>query len=47
MSTAVLESHLSSRDVETRPSILRLTAVELRKMVDARAGFWLLLSIFG
>lgn len=47
MSTAVLESHLSVRDVERRPSLLRLTAVELRKMVDTRAGFWLLLSIFG
>lgn len=47
MSTAVLESHLTHRAVEMRPSFLRLTAVELRKMVDTRAGFWLLLSIFG
>jgi ABC-2 type transport system permease protein len=46
MSTAVLESHLSHGRVERRPSLLRLTAVELRKMVDTRAGFWLLLSIF-
>jgi ABC-2 type transport system permease protein len=44
MSTAVLESPLSA--VERRPSLLRLAAVELRKMVDTRAGFWLLLSIF-
>ncbi|KXK59356.1 hypothetical protein AWW66_24760 [Micromonospora rosaria] len=28
-----------------RPSLLRLTAVESRKLVDTRAGFWLLLSI--
>jgi ABC-2 type transport system permease protein len=44
MSTAVLESPLSA--VDRRPSLLRLAAVELRKMVDTRAGFWLLLSIF-
>ncbi len=47
MSTAVLESPLSRRDVERRPSLWRLTAVELRKMVDTRAGFWLLLCILG
>ncbi|NYH45218.1 hypothetical protein HNR22_004945 [Micromonospora jinlongensis] len=28
-----------------RPSLLRLTAVELRKLVDTRAGRWLLISI--
>jgi ABC-2 type transport system permease protein len=28
-----------------RPGLPRLTGVELRKMVDTRAGFWLLLSI--
>jgi ABC-2 type transport system permease protein len=47
MSTAVLESPLPRQDVERRPGLVRLTAVELRKMVDTRAGFWLLLSIFG
>jgi ABC-2 type transport system permease protein len=47
MSTAVLESPLSRRDVESRPGFTRLVGVELRKMVDTRAGFWLLLSIFG
>ncbi len=47
MSTAVLESQLSSHDVERRPRLGRLTAVELRKMVDTRAGFWMLLGIFG
>ena len=26
----------------TRPGLPRLTAVELRKMADTRAGFWLL-----
>jgi ABC-2 type transport system permease protein len=29
----------------SRPSLGRLTGVELRKMVDTRAGFWLLTSI--
>lgn len=29
----------------TRPSLTRLTAVELRKMVDTRAGFWLQLAV--
>ncbi|MET8230279.1 ABC transporter permease [Micromonospora sp. NPDC005298] len=28
-----------------RPSLLRLTAVELRKLVDTRAGRWLLITI--
>ncbi|PZF91506.1 ABC transporter permease [Micromonospora deserti] len=28
-----------------RPSLLRLTAVELRKLVDTRAGLWLLITI--
>jgi ABC-2 type transport system permease protein len=45
MSTAVLETPLSRRDVERSPSLARLAAVELRKMVDTRAGFWVLLSI--
>lgn len=47
MSTAVLESPISRHDVETRPSLGRLISVELRKMVDTRAGFWLLLGILG
>jgi ABC-type transport system involved in multi-copper enzyme maturation permease subunit len=29
----------------TRPSLPRLSGVELRKMVDTRAGFWLLLIV--
>ena len=33
--------------VEQRPPITRLTKVELRKMVDTRAGFWLLFTTFG
>ncbi len=28
-----------------RPSLARLTRVELRKMVDTRSGFWLLLAV--
>jgi ABC-2 type transport system permease protein len=30
-----------------RPSLARLTRVELRKMVDTRSGFWLLLTVVG
>jgi ABC-2 type transport system permease protein len=29
----------------TRPGLGRLTRVELRKMIDTRAGFWLLLAV--
>jgi ABC-2 type transport system permease protein len=47
MSTAVVELPLTHRDVERRPSLWRLTSVELRKMVDTRAGFWVLLGILG
>jgi ABC-2 type transport system permease protein len=31
--------------VDIKPSLSRLTAVELRKLVDTRAGFWLLTVI--
>ena len=33
------------RPADTRPGLGRLTAVELRKMTDTRAGFWLQLAI--
>lgn len=36
------ESSLGLTDAASRPSLLRLTRVEGRKMVDTRAGFWLL-----
>jgi ABC-2 type transport system permease protein len=42
--TAVLDSPIAGRDAGRRPSLFRLTGVELRKMVDTRAGFWLLVS---
>ncbi|MBX5440264.1 MAG: ABC transporter permease [Solirubrobacteraceae bacterium] len=32
-------------DPDARPSLARLTGVELRKMADTRAGFWLLAAI--
>jgi ABC-2 type transport system permease protein len=45
--TARFDDPLSPRSVDTarehRPSIVTLTRVELRKMYDTRAGFWLLL----
>jgi ABC-type transport system involved in multi-copper enzyme maturation permease subunit len=42
MTTATLAPPLTGRDA--RPGLARLTAVELRKMTDTRAGFWLLLG---
>jgi ABC-2 type transport system permease protein len=42
MSTVALPAPVA-RPV-ARPSLWRLTVVELRKMTDTRAGFWLLLS---
>ena len=33
------------RRADTRPGLGRLTAVELRKMTDTRAGFWLQLAV--
>lgn len=32
---------------DRRPGLARLTKVELRKMVDTRSGFWLLLAVAG
>jgi ABC-2 type transport system permease protein len=34
-------------DTIKRPSLARLTRVELRKMVDTRSGFWLQLAVLG
>ena len=42
MSTAVLPAPVSSRGASSRPGLGRLVLVELRKMSDTRAGFWLL-----
>jgi ABC-2 type transport system permease protein len=47
MSTAVLPAPTSARGASSRPGLGRLTLVELRKMTDTRAGFWLLLSTVG
>jgi ABC-2 type transport system permease protein len=43
MSTTTLAPpiHLNTAGVHARPGLGRLVAVELRKMVDTRAGFWL------
>jgi ABC-2 type transport system permease protein len=43
--SAALEPRARAHGSDTRPSLLRLTTVELRKMVDTRAGFWLLSGI--
>jgi ABC-2 type transport system permease protein len=44
MSTAVLPAPARMRGADERPGLGRLTLVELRKMTDTRAGFWLLLT---
>jgi ABC-2 type transport system permease protein len=36
---------MTAAAVPTRPPMQRLTMVELRKMIDTRAGFWLLLLV--
>ena len=43
MSTTTLAApiRVDTTGVHTRPSLGRLVAVELRKMVNTRAGFWL------
>ncbi|HEY3687815.1 MAG TPA: ABC transporter permease [Streptosporangiaceae bacterium] len=43
--TAYAPARAATRSVRRRPSLARLTLVELRKMTDTRAGFWLLLVI--
>jgi len=46
MTTAALTAPaLAARDAQ--PSLGRLTLVELRKMTDTRAGFWLQLAVVG
>lgn len=47
MSTAVTADATAGAltDRDTRPGLVRLTRVELRKMVDTRSGFWLLLAV--
>ena len=42
MSTATANTTTLGRDA--RPGLGQLISVELRKMYDTRAGFWLLLS---
>ena len=44
---ATLDIPIASREPEARPGLGRLTLVELRKMVDTRAGFWLQLATVG
>jgi ABC-2 type transport system permease protein len=44
MSATTLAAPLPRR-ADDRPGFARLTAVELRKMTDTRAGFWLLLAV--
>jgi ABC-2 type transport system permease protein len=41
------EMEAASAGRDRRPTLARLTKVELRKMVDTRSGFWLQLSVLG
>ena len=47
MSTTTLAApiRVNTAGVHARPGLGRLVAVELRKMVDTRAGFWLQVAI--
>jgi hypothetical protein len=47
MSTTTVEAPARGQGAIARPGLGRLTVVELRKMADTRAGFWLLLSTAG
>ena len=47
MSTLALDSESVALKRDRRPSLLRLTAVELEKMVNTRSGFWVMLGIAG
>ena len=47
MSTATLAAPLPREGAATAPGLGRLTLVELRKMTDTRAGFWLQLTVAG
>ncbi len=48
MSTVALAPpiRVNTAGVHARPGLVRLVAVELRKMVDTRAGFWLQVATF-
>src|SRR5262245_60938339 len=43
--TATVDSRTVGREAGSRPSFARMTGVELRKMVDTRAGASLLLAV--
>jgi hypothetical protein len=47
MSTTTLAAPIpvDTAGVHRRPGLGRLVAVELRKLIDTRAGFWLQLAI--
>ena len=45
MSAVTLDAPAPRAGAETRPGLARMTVVELRKMTDTRAGFWLIASV--
>lgn len=42
---AALDAPSAARERDARPSLARLTRIELRKMTDTRAGFWLQVAV--
>lgn len=47
MSDHTIDTAVAPAGRDQRPGLGRLTKVELRKMVDTRSGFWLLLAVIG
>ncbi len=47
MDAHAIDSSAAPLGRDRRPGLARLTKVELRKMVDTRSGFWLLLAVVG
>ncbi|MBS1889780.1 MAG: ABC transporter permease subunit [Actinobacteria bacterium] len=47
MNAHAIDSKAAPARRDVRPGLARLTRVELRKMVDTRSGFWLLLAVVG
>jgi ABC-type transport system involved in multi-copper enzyme maturation permease subunit len=47
MSAHAIGAPVGAAGRDARPSLARLTKVELRKMVNTRSGFWLVLAVVG
>ena len=45
MSAVTIDAPVPRAGADSRPGLARMTLVELRKMTDTRAGFWLIASV--